>query len=140
MGATRGWRGRVSAETYNDDEADRGMYWSYWQAPRGYGTCPDYPAGMYVANRDGMIRVAFLTDHAQVLVGSLPERRALPGFRADPLGALRAAVQGDSMLASFTGAAPSAKVRGFLPQRYFMRRAVGAGWVCSATRVSSKTT
>jgi hypothetical protein len=62
---------------------------------------------MYVANRDGMIRVAFLTDHAQVLVGSLPERRALPGFRADPLGALRAAVQGDSMLASFTGAAPA---------------------------------
>ncbi len=124
------WLARqVSAEEYLAYEASRAMYWSYWDAPRGYGESSDYPAGMYVVNRDGMIRVAFHTDHGQVLAGSMPERHELPRWRSDPLGTLQADLRRDSMLSSFTQSAPSARVRGFIAQRYFLRRPVGPGWI-----------
>jgi len=124
------WLARqVQAEEYLDYDAPRGMYWSYWDAPAGYGASPDYPCGMYVANRTGTVRVAFHTDHDQVLVGSLPERSQLGAWRQDPLGSLQADLAADPMLASFTRCAPRARVRGFIPKRYFLRRAVGPGWL-----------
>jgi flavin-dependent dehydrogenase len=124
------WLARqVRAEEYLSYEAARAMYWSYWDAPRGYGDSSDYPAGMYVVNRDGTIRVAFHTDHGQVLAGSMPERRELARWRSDPLGTLQADLRRDSMLATFTQSAPRAKVRGFIAQRYFLRCPVGPGWI-----------
>jgi menaquinone-9 beta-reductase len=124
------WLARqVGAPEYLGYDAARAMYWSYWDAPRGYGSSSDYPCGMYVVNRDGMIRVAFLTDGDQVLVGSLPERHELEAWRRDPLGALQADLARDEMLGSFTRDAPRARVRGFLAKRYFLRQAVGPGWM-----------
>lgn len=124
------WLARqVGAPEYLAYDAPRAMYWSYWDAPRGYGACSDYPCGMYVVNRDGMIRVAFHTDADQVLVGSLPERHELGAWRGNPLGALQADLARDEMLGSFTRGPPRARVRGFLAKRYFMRQAVGPGWL-----------
>jgi flavin-dependent dehydrogenase len=120
---------QVGAAEYLAYDAARAMYWSYWEAPRDYGRCSDYPCGMYVVNRQGTVRVAFHTDHGQVLVGSLPERTRLAPWRSDPLGALQADLAEDPMLASFTRAPPLTKVRGFLPQRYFLRPPVGPGWL-----------
>lgn len=120
---------QVGAQTYLEYSAPRAMYWSYWEAPRGYGACADYPCGMYVANRDGVVRVAFHTDHGQVLVGSLPELRDIARWRSDPLRALRTDLARDEMLSSFTRGEPAAKVRGFIPKTYFMRRPVGPGWL-----------
>jgi menaquinone-9 beta-reductase len=120
---------QVQATEYLDYDAPRGIYWSYWDAPPGYGASDDYPCGMYVVNRSGMLRIAFHTDHDQVLVGSLPERSVLGAWRQDPLGSLQADLAADPMLASFTRSAPRARVRGFLPPRYFLRQAVGPGWL-----------
>ena len=65
----------------------------------------------------------------QVLVGSMPERQRLSPWRSDPLGALQADLARDEMLASFTRGKPRTKVRGFIAQRYFLRRPVGPGWL-----------
>lgn len=124
------WLARqVDAPEYLAYDAARAMYWSYWDAPSGYGASTDYPCGMYVVNRDGMIRVAFHTDGDQVLVGSLPERHVLKAWRQDPLGALQADLACDEMLGSFTRGPPRTRVRGFLAKRYFLRQAVGPGWM-----------
>lgn len=120
---------QVGAAEYHGYDAPRAMYWSYWDAPAGYGSSCDYPCGMYVVNREGMIRVAFHTDHGQVLVGSFPERSQLRAWRSDPLGTLQQDLLQDEMLASFTRAPPLAKVRGFLSRRYFLRAPVGPGWL-----------
>jgi len=120
---------QVQAREYLAYDAPRGMYWSYWDAPPGYGASDAYPCGMYVVNRSGMVRVAFHTDHDQVLVGSLPERSQLGAWRQQPLGSLQADLAADPMLASFTRGPPRARVRGFLPPRYFLRQAVGPGWL-----------
>lgn len=120
---------QVQAEEYLGYDGPRGMYWSYWDAPPGYGSSNDYPCGMYVVNRSGMLRVAFHTDHDQVLVGSLPERSLLGPWRQDPLGSLQADLLADPLLASFTRGPPRERVRGFLPPRYFLRQAVGPGWL-----------
>lgn len=124
------WLARqVGAAEYHAYDAPRAMYWSYWEAPRGYGSSADYPCGMYVVNREGMIRVAFHTDHDQVLVGSLPEQSQLQAWRRDSLATLQSDLLQDEMLASFTRAPPLAKVRGFLSRRYFLRTPVGPGWL-----------
>lgn len=124
------WLARqVGAREYHAYDAARAMYWSYWDAPSGYGESTDYPCGMYVVNREGMVRVAFHTDGEQVLVGSLPERHELEPWRRDPLGTLQADLARDEMLGSFTRQPPRERVRGFLAKRYFMRQAVGAGWI-----------
>ncbi len=120
---------RVSAEEYLQYEAMRAMYWSYW-TPAGLRRLPDYPAGMYVVNRDGVIRVAFHTDHDQVLVGSMPERQRLSPWRSDPARDAAGTISSrDEMLASFTARSAAGKVRGFIAQRYFLRRPVGPGWL-----------
>jgi hypothetical protein len=103
------------------------MYWSYWPAPAGYGKSADQP-GMLVSNRDGMVRIAFHTDHDQVLVGCLPERGDVARYKAAPLQALRAALAPDPALSALVQTDPCEAVRGFIPQRYFLRRGLGPGW------------
>ncbi len=121
-----GW---VDAPRYLQYPAARGAYWSYWRAPRGYGRCEQYPAGMYVANRTGMLLMAFHTQGDRVLVGCAPERAALPAFRAAPLEQLRRELGRDPMLCSFARAAPEEPVRGVVAGQYFLRRPVGPGWL-----------
>jgi len=57
--------------------------------------------------------------------------RAPPGWgaSADPLGALRAALVVDPMLRDAVSQAPLELVRGYLRERYFVRRAAGPGWL-----------
>lgn len=117
----------VNAEQYLDYVPERCMYWSYWPAPRGYGQSAELP-GMFVSNRVGMVHIAFHTDHDQVLVGCLPERSGVARYKAQPLTALRAALSSNPMLHSLVQAEPCESVRGFIPQRYFFRRAAGEGW------------
>jgi flavin-dependent dehydrogenase len=118
----------VGAREYLAYPAPRAIYWSYWPAPRGYGSGHDYP-GMYVANRAGSVHMAFHTEHEQVLVGSAPARDRVAAFRRAPLDALRADVASDPLLRALTEPAPSEKVRGYIPDRYFFREPVGPGWL-----------
>jgi flavin-dependent dehydrogenase len=119
------WAG---AEEYLGYEPERAIYWSYWTAPTGYGATVDAP-GMLISNPDGMVRIAFHTDDEQVLVGCLPELCDVPRFRTSPLASLRDALAADPSLAELTAGAPREPMRGYLPQRYFFRRPVGAGWL-----------
>lgn len=118
----------VRAREYLAYPAPRAIYWSYWPAPRGYGAEPDLP-GMYVANRAGSVHMAFHTEEEHVLVGSAPERERAAAFRRAPLEALRADVTSDPLLAALTLGAPSEKVRGYIPDRYFFREPIGPGWL-----------
>jgi menaquinone-9 beta-reductase len=119
---------QVGAAEYLGYEAPRGIYWSYWPAPRDYGRSPDYP-GMSVVNRAGVVRMAFHTEADRVLVGSAPELDQIQPFRVDALGALQRDLARDERLGSFTQGPPCEKVRGYLPRRYFLRQPVGAGWL-----------
>ena len=118
----------VRAREYLAYPAPRLIYWSYWPAPRGYGEDPDHP-GMYVANRSGTVHMAFHTEREHVLVGSAPERDQMAHFRQAPLDALRRSVASDPLLQGLTQGAPSEKVRGYIPDRYFFREPVGPGWL-----------
>jgi flavin-dependent dehydrogenase len=119
----------VAAEEYLGYEAPRGMYWSYWPAPRGWGRSADYPGGMYIARIGNAVRVAFHTDGDQLLVGAVPLKRELAPFRSDPLGALQSALARDALLAPLTRAEPCERVRGYLGERYFFRQGCGPGWL-----------
>lgn len=119
----------VKAEEYLCYEAPRGMYWGYFPAPAGWGASAAYPAGMYVVRSGSQVRVAFHCDDDQLLLGTLPLDEDLPRFRADPLGALRAALAIDPMLRDTVSRAPVEPVRGYLRERYFVRRAAGPGWL-----------
>jgi flavin-dependent dehydrogenase len=119
---------QVQAREYLDYDAPRALYWSYWPAPKGYGSAEGYP-GMYVVNRAGVVRLAFHTENDRVLVGSAPEMQHAGAFRADPLAALQQDVAADPLLHSLVQGAPSEKVRGYLPRRYFLREPVGPGWL-----------
>lgn len=118
----------VGAREYLAYSAPRVIYWSYWPAPRGYGTSSEYP-GMYVANRAGTVHMAFHTEHEQVLVGSAPARDRAAAFRHSPLESLRADVASEPLLRALTESQPSEKVRGYIPERYFFREPVGPGWL-----------
>jgi flavin-dependent dehydrogenase len=118
----------VRAREYLAYPAPRAIYWSYWPAPRGYGADPAQP-GMYVANRAGSVHMVFHTEQAHVLVGTAPARDSVAAFRSAPLQALRADVASDALLAQLTSGAPSEKVRGYIPDRYFFREPVGPGWL-----------
>lgn len=118
----------VQAREYLAYPAPRVIYWSYWPAPRGYGTCAEHP-GMYVANRAGTVHLAFHTELDHVLVGSAPPRDRAATFRRSPLEALRADVASDPLLRALTEKPPSEKVRGYIPERYFFREPVGPGWL-----------
>jgi flavin-dependent dehydrogenase len=119
----------VGAEEQLGYDAPRGMYWGYFPAPAGWGCSARYPAGMYVRRDGPATRVAFHTDGDQLLLGALPLSDELPRFRADPLGALREALSVDPMLRDVVRADPAEPVRGYLGERYFVRRAAGPGWL-----------
>ena len=118
----------VGAREYLAYPAPRAIYWSYWPTPRAYGADSGQP-GMYVANRVGSVHMAFQTEQEHVLVGSAPGRERAAAFRRAPLEALRADVASDPLLAQLTLGAPSEKVRGYIPNRYFFREPVGPGWL-----------
>lgn len=119
----------VNAQEYLGYEAPRGMYWGYFRAPAGWGASAAYPAGMYIVRSGVQVRVAFHCDDDQLLLGTLPTDQDLPRFRADPLGALRAAIAIDPMLRDAVSQAPVEPVRGYLRERYFVRQAAGPGWL-----------
>lgn len=119
----------VGAEEYMGYDPPRGMYWGYFPAPRGWGRCADFPAGMYLHRKGTRILVAFHTDDDQLLVGVLPTLAELPAFRADPLGSLRREGQTHPLFAAALAPAPIGAVRGYLGDRYFFRRPVGSGWL-----------
>lgn len=116
----------VGAAEYLDYPAPRVIYWSYWPAPRGYGA--EQP-GMLVANRSGSVHLAFHTEADQVLVGCAPPREQARAFRRDALGALRADVAAEPLLAALSAGPPSDKMRGYIPSHYFFREPVGPGWL-----------
>lgn len=119
---------QVQAREYLDYPAPRAIYWSYWPAPRGYGSADEYP-GMYVVNRTGVLRLAFHTEADRVLVASAPELELAHEFRAEPLAALRQDVAADPLLHALVQHPPCERVRGYLPRRYFLREPVGPGWL-----------
>jgi menaquinone-9 beta-reductase len=119
----------VEAEEYLAYDAPRAMFWGYWNAPAFWRTDPAYRFGMYVANTDGHIRVIFQTDHAQLLVGSLPPVEQAMTWRTDPDAALITDLASDSTTGPLiAGSAPDGRIRGTLKERYFFRRAAGNGW------------
>lgn len=119
----------VGAHSYFDYEPPRGIYWSYWPAPDGWGTSKQYPSAMYMYRSGNTIHVAFHTDEDQLLLGALPLRRDIAAFRAAPLVQLQAALAPHPMLGPIAQAAPTVAVRGYLGERYFFRQPVGPGWL-----------
>lgn len=119
----------VGAAHYYDYEPPRGMYWSYWPAPKGWGQDERYPGGMYIGREGTSISIAFHTDDDQVLVGTLPLRSQVREFRTEPLAALRRALSTNARLGQLVAAEPLERPRGYLGERYFFRRAVGPGWL-----------
>jgi len=119
----------VGAEEQLGYDAPRGMYWGYFPAPVGWGRTAQYPAGMYICREAAATRVAFHTDGDRLLLGALPLPHELPRFRADPLGALRAVLRDDPLLREAAHAEPDEAVRGYVGERYFVRRAAGPGWL-----------
>lgn len=116
----------VGAEEYLGYDAPRAMFWSYWDAPRGFGN----EFGMYVGHRDGSIRTLFHTEDDQVLVGSCPPTEVGRGWRGDAEAALRADLALDPITAPLIEGRPLAeKVRGFVGSRYFLRQGAGPGWL-----------
>jgi menaquinone-9 beta-reductase len=119
----------VGAKTYYDYEPPRGIYWSYWPAPSGWGISEQYPAGMYLYRCGKSINIAFHTDDDQLLLGVLPLRGDIEPFRAAPLRHLQAALQHHPMLGPIASGPPSEPARGYLGKRYFFRQPVGPGWL-----------
>jgi flavin-dependent dehydrogenase len=119
----------VEAEEYLAYDAQRAMFWGYWNAPTFWRTDPAYRFGMYLANTDGHIRVIFHTDHDQLLIGSLPPIEQAMAWRTDPDVALIADLASDSTTGPLiAGSAPDGRIRGTVKERYFFRRAAGNGW------------
>lgn len=119
----------VGARFYYDYEPPRGMYWSYWHAPRGWGKEEPYTGGMYVCRRGLRLYIAFHTDDDCVLLGTLPLRSQIAEFRSAPLASLRAALSMNPRLAPLVVSDPVERPRGYLGERYFFRQPVGAGWL-----------
>lgn len=119
----------VGAQYYYDYEPPRGIYWSYWPAPHGWGREEPYKGGMYVYRRDALLCIAFHTDDDCVLLGTLPLRSQIQAFRSDPLPSLRAALSCNPILAPLVQRDPVERPRGYLGERYFFRQPVGPGWL-----------
>lgn len=119
----------VSSPYYFDYEPPRGIYWSYWPAPNGWGSTADYPAGMYISRKGPLLCIAFLTDDNCVLLGTLPLRAQVRDFKTAPLVSLRAALAQDPMLEPLVHSDPVERPRGYLGERYFFRKASGPGWL-----------
>lgn len=119
----------VESPHYYDYEPPRGMYWSYWPAPNGWGSTSQYPAGMYISRNGPLLCIAFLTDDDCVLLGTLPLRSQVRDFKSAPLASLRAALSQDPLLAPLVQCDPVERPRGYLGDRYFFRKASGPGWL-----------
>ena len=119
----------TNASQYFDYDAPRGMYWSYWAAPAGWGRSDEFPAGMYIQRSGDVIRIAFHTDGDQLLVGVCPPKARLAAFREAPLNALRRSVASHPWLGPITSAPPCEPVRGYRGERYFFRQGAGPGWL-----------
>lgn len=119
----------VDAPYYYDYAPPRGMYWSYWPAPKGWGETDPYQGGMYVCRRGTLLCIAFHTDDDNVLLGTLPLRSQLAAFRRAPLVALRSALSEVPRLAPLVVNDPVERPRGYLGERYFFRQPVGPGWL-----------
>jgi len=118
---------QVGAEEYLAYDSPRAMYWSYWEAPRGFGQTSAF--GMYVGHRGAAVRVVFQTENDQLLIGSLPPLHDLPRWKADPLGTLTSDLMLDPEIEPLVaGKGPVEKLRGVVRERFFFRRAVGPGW------------
>lgn len=119
----------VGSEELLGYDAPRGMYWSYWPAPRGWGSSERFPAGMYLHRKGDDISVAFHAQDDQVLIGTLPLNAEIDSFRRHPLDNLRQRAARVPAFADVVQQEPSEAVRGYLAQRYFVRRPVGPGWL-----------
>lgn len=119
----------VRAPYYFDYEPPRGIYWSYWSAPNGWGSTAEYPAGMYISHKGSLLCIAFLTDDNCVLLGTLPLRAQVREFKSAPLASLRAALSQDPLLEPLVQSDPVERPRGYLGERYFFRKPSGPGWL-----------
>ena len=119
----------VEAEEYLGYDAPRASYWAYWDSPGCWKSDPAYRFDAYFGFVADDMRIVFQTDHDQLLIGCSPPIERAESWRADPRGALRAAMASDPLIAGLIrGAEPVGKVRGTVKERYFFRRAAGSGW------------
>ncbi|MCA9640336.1 MAG: NAD(P)/FAD-dependent oxidoreductase [Myxococcales bacterium] len=119
----------VGSEELLGYDAPRGMYWSYWPAPRSWGHSHRFPAGMYLYRRGEHISVAFHAQDDQLLIGTLPLNSEIDAFRQRPLDSLRERAAQVPAFEETVQQEPCEAVRGYLAQRYFVRRPVGPGWL-----------
>jgi flavin-dependent dehydrogenase len=119
----------VGAEEYLGYDAPRATYWGYWNAPDLWTSDPAYGFDGYFGFDGDDIRALFQTDGGQLLLGFSPPVERTRGLRADPRGALRAALEADPILAPLIrGSEPDGKIRGTVRERFFFRQAAGEGW------------
>lgn len=119
----------VRAEEYLAYDAPRAMYWSYWPAPEWWSRRGASAYGMFVAFRDGALRLVFQTDDDQLVIGSAPPMADVARWRAAPKAALLADRALDPEIAPLVrNNSPTERIRGIVGHRYFLRRAAGPGW------------
>lgn len=118
----------VEAEEYLGYDAPRAMIWAYWEPPSVW-TSSQYPFDFLLQFQGISRRVIFPTDDQQLLLATLPpveearlwksdlERHYLDDLGSDPIFA---PLIEEGVMKS--------KVIGTVSERYFYRRAAGAGW------------
>lgn len=120
----------VDAEEYLGYDAPRACFWGYWNAPALWKSDPAYCFDAYFSNVQDVVRVIFQTDAGQLVIASCPPVDRADAWRADPSGMLETVLSGDPLIRPILQSAQRiGKVRGTIRERYYFRRASGAGWV-----------
>lgn len=119
----------VGAPEYLGYDNERCIYWGYFPRPAGYEDDPRYEGGTMVIWDDDVFRVGFPTNTDQMMCGySMPTTGDVAAFKADPAGALVAALRAHPRFAPLVEKAPIGKVMGLVKARFFFRQAAGPGW------------
>ncbi len=119
----------VEAEEYLGYDAPRACFWGYWPAPAMWKSDAAYGFDAYFSNVTDVMRVIFQTDDDQLVIASSPPVDHAGAWRADPSGMLETVLGADPLIRALVQSAPRiGKVRGTIKERFYFRRAAGAGW------------
>ncbi|MEJ2374311.1 MAG: NAD(P)/FAD-dependent oxidoreductase [Pseudolabrys sp.] len=120
---------RVGAFEYLEYDAPRACYWAYWPAPRCWQDKERYPFDMYLGRRDAAFRFIFPTDDDELLLGTSPPLETVKAWKHDLKAFYRADLACDpSIRGLIEDNEPVGQIRGTVSERYFFRKAAGAGW------------